>query len=187
MDLKDIVAVTGLSGLYKAAAKRHDGMIITSLETGKTTFAPARTHMFTPLDTITIYVEGNDTIELLKVFAEMKKQEKENPVVDAKADNQDLKTYFKKVLPNYDEEKVYFSDIKKILKWYALLDSKGMIDTEVTKPEEAKAEETTEEKPAAKKAEKPKDAPKVAAPKATKATGAKSAVSKLTNQSKRGG
>jgi hypothetical protein len=186
MDLKDIVAVTGLSGLYKAAAKRADGMIITSLETGKTTFASARVHMFTPLDTITVYIEGNDTIELLKIFAEMKKQEKTNPVVDAKADNLELKTYFKKVLPNYDEEKVYFSDIKKMLKWYTLLDSKGLIDTEVTKAEEVKAEEATEEK-AAKKADKPKESPKVAAPKATKATGAKSAVSKLTNQSKRGG
>jgi hypothetical protein len=186
MDLKDIVAVTGLSGLYKAAAKRADGMIITSLENGKTTFASARVHMFTPLDTITIYTEGNDTTELIKVFAEMKKQEKENPVVDAKVDNLELKTYFKKVLPNYDEEKVYFSDIKKLLKWYVLLDSKGLIDTEITKAEDVKVEETTEEKPAAKKAEKPKEAPKVAAPKATKATGAKSAVSKLTNQSKRG-
>jgi hypothetical protein len=129
MDLKDIVAVTGLSGLYKSAAKRNDGMIITSLETGKTTFASARVHMFTPLDTITVYVENNDTTELIKIFAEMKKQEKSNPVPDAKADNPTLKAYFKKILPNYDEEKVYFSDIVKIVKWYRLLDSKGMIDT----------------------------------------------------------
>lgn len=185
MDLKDIVAVTGLSGLYKVAARRNDGMIISSLENGKTTFASARVHMFTPVDTITMYVEGNDTIELLKVFAEMKKQEKENPVADPKSDKPVLKEYFKKILPNYDEEKVYFSDIQKVLKWYLLLDSKGMIDTEVEKKEEAPATEEKETKKEP-KATQPKEAPKVAAPKATKATGAKSAVQKLTNQSKRG-
>jgi spore coat protein CotF len=189
MDLKDIVAVTGLSGLYKSAAKRNDGMIITSLETGKTTFASARVHMFTPLDTITVYIENNDTIELVKILAEMKKQEKDNPVPDAKADNPALKTYFKKILPNYDEEKVYFSDIVKIVKWYKLLDSKGLVDTVVETPkEEAKEEDkhATESKPKSKEAAPPKtSAPKAASAKAP--TGAKSTVQKLTNQSKRGG
>jgi spore coat protein CotF len=191
MDLKDIVAVTGLSGLYKSAAKRNDGMIITSLETGKTTFASARVHMFTPLDTITVYIENNDTIELVKILAEMKKQEKTNAVPDSKADNPTLKTYFKKVLPNYDEEKVYFSDISKILKWYKLLDSKGLVDTNVEKPKEEEVKEeaqhAAEAKPKSKEAAPPKKAgtPKAASSKAP--TGAKSTVQKLTNQSKRGG
>jgi hypothetical protein len=189
MDLKDIVAVTGLSGLYKSAAKRNDGMIITSLETGKTTFASARVHMFTPLDTITVYVENNDTTELIKIFAEMKKQEKSNPVPDAKADNPTLKAYFKKILPNYDEEKVYFSDIVKIVKWYRLLDSKGMIDTkaEVSKEETKEEEKTAAESKSKPTETKPKKSatPKVASAKAP--AGAKSTVQKLTNQSKRGG
>jgi len=190
MDLKDIVAVSGLSGLYKSAAQRTDGMIITSLENGKTTFASARVHMFTPLDSITVFIEGNETIELEKVFSEMKKQEKENPVADAKADNQALKEYFKKILPNYDEEKVYFSDIKKIIKWYQLLDAKGIInlDKKADKAEEkAEGEEGKKEtKKATPKAKAAKDAPKTTTPKATKAPGAKSTVQKLTNQSKRG-
>jgi spore coat protein CotF len=189
MDLKDIVAVTGLSGLYKSAAKRNDGMIITSLENGKTTFASARVHMFTPLDTITVYVENNDTTELIKILAEMKKQEKSNPLPDAKADNPTLKTYFKKILPNYDEEKVYFSDIIKIIKWYRLLDAKGLVDT---KAEATKEETKDEEKHAADTKPKAGDAaPKKASTRkaaSTKApTGAKSTVQKLTNQSKRGG
>lgn len=185
MDLKDIVAVTGLGGLYKVAARRNDGMIISSLETGKTTFAAARTHLFTPLDTITMYIEGNDTIELIKVLAEMKKQEVENPVLDAKADKVELKNYFKKILPNYDEEKVYFSDIQKVLKWYVQLNAKGLIDTNIEDKTES-TDASTEEAKKETKTMQPKEAPKVVAPKNTKATGAKSAVQKLTNQSKRG-
>lgn len=128
MNLKDIVAVTGLSGLYKIAAKRPDGMIITSLETGKTTFASSRIHMFTPLDSITIYLENNDTVELPKVMAEIKKQQGENPVPAPKSDASALRAFFKRILPNHDEEKVYISDIVKIIRWFRLLDDKGLIE-----------------------------------------------------------
>jgi hypothetical protein len=189
MDLKDIVAVTGLSGLYKSAAKRNDGMIITSLETGKTTFASARIHMFTPLNTITVYLVNNNSIELTKVLAEMKKQERENPAPEVKSDNLTLKTYFKKILPDYDEERVYTSDIVKIIKWYKILDSKGLIDTTSdTSGEEVKAEEKPTPENQSKTKENNPSQPalsKSATPKAPSA--AKSTVQKLTNQSKRGG
>lgn len=138
MNLKDIVAVTGLSGLYKVVAKRHDGMIITSLETGKTTFASSRIHLFTPLDSITVYLENNDTVELPKVMVEIKKQESENPLPSPKADAPALRAFFRKILPNHDEEKVYISDIIKIVRWFRLLEEKGLIDLE---PEDSRSEQ----------------------------------------------
>lgn len=187
MNLKDIVSISGLSGLFKVEAKRNDGMIVSSLETEKTTFIAVRKHVFTPLDSITVYLKNDDTIELIKVFMSMKEQENEIPVIDSKSDNIDLQTYFKKILPLYDEEKVYFSDIKKILKWYKALNEKNLIDTQL--PEVEKAETSQETEPAA-KAEAPKESKKeskIVKQKPPKASGAQSVVKKLTNQSKRGG
>src|SRR5688572_12236605 len=143
MELKDIVSISGMSGLFEVVTKRTDGMIVKGFEDGKSQFISSRVHIFTPLDAITIYTGDKDTTELYKVLLEMKKQEKKSPVVDANADGSVLKSYFQKVLPDYNEEKVYVSDIKKVIKWYQLLDKHKLVNEETLLPK-AKEEDKNE-------------------------------------------
>lgn len=176
MDLKEIVAISGMGGLFKVVAKRGDGLIVQGFDEDRAKFVPNRLHVFTPLDGITLYT-NEDNIELSKVLLEMKKQEGKNAPVDSKASNDQHKDYFRKIVADFDEERVYVSDIKKVIKWFHLLNTHGLIVEEPAKAdkpakEEAAAEEATtkkskgkekekaapaEEKPKAKKAAKPKE------------------------------
>ena len=163
MKLTDILAISGKPGLYQISANRDNGLIANALGSDAKSFYSSRTHMFTPLENITIYTE-TDTIELLEVFKRMKADEK--AIVSANANNDDLRTYFTKLVPDHDQEKVYVSDIKKIVKWYETLNKFGFLKEEKVKEEkeskEAKAGTTTA------KSAVPKAAAKKAAP-ATKA------------------
>jgi hypothetical protein len=95
---------------------------------GKSQFISGRTHMFSTLDNITIYTT-DEPIALKEVLAEMKKQFAKNPPVASNASEEDdLKKYFGSIIPAYDTEKVYVSDMKKLVKWYAILDSNKLID-----------------------------------------------------------
>jgi len=162
MDLKEIVAISGMGGLFKVVAKRGDGLIVSGFEEDRPKFVPNRLHVFTPLDGITLYTH-TDNIELSKVLLEMKKQAETDKPVDGKESNEAHKEYFRKIVPDFDEERVYISDIRKVVKWYHQLDAKDLI-------KETPKEETKEEKPAAETKEtdtakeKPKKATKVEKP-----------------------
>ncbi|MEI6312683.1 MAG: DUF5606 domain-containing protein [Bacteroidota bacterium] len=178
MDLKDIMAISGLPGLYKVVANRTDGIIVEGLHDKAKKFVSSRQHMFTPLENITIYTT-EDSVELKEVFSNMKKDEKSNTVPDVKkSDEATLRKYMKSVLANYDEEKVYASDIKKLIKWYVLLDEHkliSVIDPNAAKADEAASESKTEEAVASTeevKEEKPKKktTKKAAATETTEAT-----------------
>ena len=147
MDLSEIVAIPGMPGLFKIAGRRNDGLIVTSLADDKTQFVSGRTNLFTTLDNITIYT-NEDPIVLKEVLASIKKTGAAAP--DGK-DDKALKTWMGKVLPAYDKEKVHVSDMKKLAKWYNILDGKNLI-------EELTAEKTAEE--AAENTEAKKDLPK---------------------------
>jgi hypothetical protein len=146
MRFRDITSITGMGGLFKMESHKPSGLIVTSLTEGWTKFVSNREHLFSPLDNISIYT-ANDTVELLDVLLKAYEQKTSNPTVDAKSDNAALSAYFEKVLPEYDREKVHISDIKKFIKWFQILDEKGILATEVEEKanEEAaaKAEETT--------------------------------------------
>jgi hypothetical protein len=129
MDLKDIIAITGLGGLYKLESQRSNGVIVKELGGEQGRFIPTRTHDFTLLDNITIYDDG-DGLPLVDVFIEMKKKEAEVTVPDSKADDAALRAYLEKVIPNYDKEKVYVSDMRKLVKWYRMLDGLKLVDTQ---------------------------------------------------------
>lgn len=135
-----------MGGLFKMESHKPSGLIVTSLTEGWTKFVSNREHLFSPLDNISIYT-ANDTVELLDVMLKAYEQKTNNPPVDAKSDNATLSAYFEKVLPEYDREKVHISDIKKFIKWFQILDEKGILATEIeekAKEEEAaKTEETT--------------------------------------------
>ncbi len=144
MRFREITAITGLGGLYKMESQKASGLIVTSLTEGWTKFVSNREHLFSPLENIAIYTD-DDTMELLEVMLLAYAQKDTNPPVDTKADNDTISAYFAKVLPQYDREKVHISDIKKFIKWFSILDEKGVLKTELEEKEKAAAEAKTEE------------------------------------------
>ncbi len=138
MEFKEIIAVTGVSGLKKLIANRNDGLILCELDGTNKKFYSNRQHMFSPLDNISIYTE-DDTIPLLDVFIEMKNQVSTTPVVSSNASNDELRAYLGKIVPTFDRERVNVSDIKKLVKWYALLENLDVFK----KPAEGEESKTT--------------------------------------------
>ncbi|MFN0276234.1 MAG: DUF5606 domain-containing protein [Chitinophagales bacterium] len=130
MLIKDIVAISGMQGLYKSETQKVNGMIVTSLTEGWTKFVSSRQNLFSPLENISIYTDA-DSIQLADVLLEVHKQKDTNPLVDAKAKNEEVRAWFLKIVPNHDVEKVYISDIKKLIKWYEILAEKGVIENEL--------------------------------------------------------
>jgi hypothetical protein len=145
MLIKDIVAISGMQGLYKSETQKVNGMIVTSLTEGWTKFVSNRQNLFSPLENISVYTDA-DTILLADVLLEVHKQKDTNPPVNPKAKNEDIRAWFLKIVPNHDIEKVYISDIKKLIKWYEILEEKGVIENEMKDREDAKKEETDEAK-----------------------------------------
>ncbi|MFK7983385.1 MAG: DUF5606 domain-containing protein [Saprospiraceae bacterium] len=144
MSLEKLVVVGGISGVHRVAANRSNGLIIEDLDTGKKRFAPSRKHQFTPLESITIYTDDdNETLELSKVFQNMFVKLADTPLVTHNATNEALKAYFAEIIPNYDRDRVYIGDMKKMVKWFKFLNDRSLI----TLIEEKKEEETTEKEP----------------------------------------
>jgi len=118
MNLQGIVAVSGKPGLWKALTQNKTGFILESLDEKKTKLvANISTAKLASLDEITIFGDDED-IRLKDVFERMKTAAN---VPDAKADGNKLRTFFREVAPGHDEEKVYASDMKKIVNWFAIL------------------------------------------------------------------
>lgn len=158
MDYKEIVSVTGIGGLYQLLTSKSDGAIVRNISDKTTKFISARLHNVTPLESIEVYTTG-DNVRLHEVFQKMKEAEGSTPAPsDAKkADNNAIKSYFDKVFPDFDQDRVYVSDMKKMLKWYHmlkendLLNFESMAEDEAVEAETAEAEPVAEEKPATKK------------------------------------
>ncbi len=138
MSLQTVLAVSGLPGLFRMIANRNNGLLVEDLVSKKVHFASARKHNFTPLETIAIYTI-EDSTPLFEVFKKMKEEYENNPPVDSKASSTDLRTYFKTILPDYDEYKVSDKDIRKVIKWYDLLKDQNMLD--FSEEEEGNSEE----------------------------------------------
>ena len=146
MSLEKLVVVGGISGVHRVAANRSNGLIIEDLDTGKKRFAPSRKHQFTPLESITIYTDDDDeTLELSKVFQNMFAKLADTPLVAHNAANEDLKAYFAEIIPNYDRDRVYIGDMKKMVKWFKFLNDRSLITLEEEKVETETSEETTTE------------------------------------------
>lgn len=160
MKFKEIVSVSGLSGLKKIIGQRVDGLILADLDDTNRRFFSNRINMFSPLENISIYTE-DDSVPLLDVFIEMKNQLETNPPIEANSTPDALRAYLEKILPAFDHDKVQISDIKKLIKWFHLLLPLEVIVAEVTTTETESAEIETaaetvveEAKPAKKKAKK---------------------------------
>ncbi len=119
MDYNRLVSVTGLGGLYELMSSKSDGGIVKSLEDKSTKFVSTRLHNFSHLESIEVFTTKEDNVNLADVFIAMKNSAEAIP--DGKADAKAIKAYFEKVYPDMDFERVYGSDMKKMVKWFALL------------------------------------------------------------------
>lgn len=136
MVLKDILAISGEQGLFKFIAQGKNAIIVEHLETGKrsSTFSSAKV---SSLEDISVFTDNEDLL-LGKVFDKIYEKESGGPSIDAKSSPDILKKYFETVVPDYSRERVYVSDIKKIILWYNLLHKKNMLikeEPEATKPD----------------------------------------------------
>src|SRR4051812_12109718 len=102
MVYREIVAVTGLPGLFQLLATKSDGAIVRNLADQSTKFISARLHNVTPLESIEVYTTG-DNVRLHNVFQKMKDNEGSIKIIDGKADNNSVKGYFKSIFPDFDE------------------------------------------------------------------------------------
>jgi hypothetical protein len=164
MNLKDILSISGEHGLFRFIAQGRNAIIVEHLETKKrkTAFASAKV---SSLDDISIFTEKED-LPLSKVFDKIYEKENGGPAIDAKAEGNEVKEYFEKVVPEYDKDRVYVSDMKKVLMWYNTLHSLGLLLKDEPETPENKSSETEEDKDAEIIA-KPEPRQKVKAPKNT--------------------
>jgi hypothetical protein len=163
MDLSGIISVSGMGGLFKVLTQTRNGLMIESLLDGKK--QPVfSSHKISALEDISIYGMQDD-IPLKEVFKAIKDS---NTTSFPESKDSDAKFIeaFAKMLPNYDADRVYVSDMKKVLTWYQLLESKGMLETtEDSDTSETSSKAADKTKTTAK--QKPKEAVKTSAPKAS--------------------
>lgn len=132
MDYNKIVSVTGLPGLYELLSSKSDGAVVRSIEDNTTKFVSSRQHNFSHLESIEVFTTKENT-NLSELFNAMKNSKEKLP--DAKAENKSLKSYFEKVYPDLDFERVYASDMKKMVKWFEILE-KNKIEIKIKSAEE---------------------------------------------------
>lgn len=179
MEFSKIVSVLGQPGLFETLNARGDGLIVRSLDGGKAHFVSARNAGFSLLENISIYTmtDAEPLKEVFKIIAE-KKIKLPDP---KKADKAALSNFFKEVLPEYDEDQVYTSDIKKVIKWYKILEEKKIIE-EIMKPSDKEKDDKSDDKP---KKEKKLEAEKESKPKSkAKAKSTKKAATKSPTKKK---
>jgi hypothetical protein len=121
MNLKDFIAIKGKGDLYRVLAKTPKGIIVEALNEIKTKFKVEPNLSVLLLYDITIFSNDNKDLFLRDVFKNTFRKDGIKVPVNYKDDTFKLKEYFREIAPNYDEEKVYISDIKKIIKWYTIL------------------------------------------------------------------
>lgn len=157
MNLEKILAISGKPGLYVLKVQTRTGFVAESLLDGKKITVNLKSNV-SLLSEISIYThEGEKPLaEIMQTIAD---KENKGQALSHKEDNAKLMAYFKEVLPDYDEERVYPSDIKKVLNWYNMLQAKGLVVDEAPASEEvvaeaAETEEAVAEKPKKAKAKK---------------------------------
>src|ERR1035437_7170552 len=128
MNLKDILAISGYSGLFRFVSQGRNGVIVEGLVDKKRMNATASARV-SALEDIAIYTSDKE-IPLKEVLKRIFQKEDGKPTIDPKSPNDKLKKYFEEVVPEYDREKVYVSDMKKLFGWYNILLSQNMIDLE---------------------------------------------------------
>jgi hypothetical protein len=157
MNLKDIASISGKPGLFKVVKPTRTGVILETIDEQKSRVVANANNRVSLLQEISIYTTGNEaSIPLEKVFSQIYEKYKKSLKVDAKSDPSVLKSFLGEIVPDYDTERVYNSDIKKLVAWYHLLAS-HLPEVFTTEAEEDKpAEKQGKESATEPKAEKTK-------------------------------
>jgi hypothetical protein len=142
IQLKDILAISGKGGLYKFIAQARNGIVVESLEENKRHVAPA-TARVSSLEDIAIFTLDEE-VPLADIFYMIHEKSDGKETVSHKASADELKKQFKELVPEYDEERVYVSDIKKVFQWYNLLHKHELLEL-VDKEEEEEKEQAEDE------------------------------------------
>ncbi len=156
MDLKEIATVSGKSGLFKVFKPTKTGLILETLDEKKAKVITSIYHRVSVLDEISIFTtDGDGSIPLEQVFKTIHQEYRDDTGVTPKSDPQELKSFLKSIVPNYDPERVYVSDIKKLVSWYGILhqfqpeffhDKKTNKESNLKEPK-SKAKPKTKKKP----------------------------------------
>ena len=135
MEYNKLISVSGMSGLFELLTSKSDGAIARSLENNTTQFISSRAHQFSHLESIEVFTT-HDNVFLAEIFIEMGKSKEKLP--DEK-DPKATQAYFKKVYPKMDFERVYPSDMKKMVKWFGILKANN-IEMKLTEEPEDETE-----------------------------------------------
>ena len=144
MNLEKILAISGKPGLYVLKVQTRSGFVAESLADGKKITVNLKSNV-SLLSEISIYTYDGEK-PLAEIMNNITKKEKNGPTISHKEDNATLLAYFREILTDFDEDRVYPSDIKKILNWYNILQAKGLVSDELPKEEEETVEATEEAK-----------------------------------------
>ena len=123
MDLTGIISINGMSGLYKIVANSKNGVIVESL-TEKKRFPVFGTSKISALEDISMFTETGDK-RISEIMKSVFEKEKGGKAIDHKADDKAVEAYFSEILPDYDKERVYVSNMRKLFSWYNLLQETG--------------------------------------------------------------
>jgi hypothetical protein len=143
MNLKDILSISGESGLFRFVAQGRNAIIVEHLETKKrkTAFGSAKV---SSLEEISLFTEKED-LPLGKIFDLIFEKESGGPTIDSKSDAVKLKAWFEELVPEYDKDRVYVSDMKKVVVWYNILQKLGHLVKDEPEGEKSKEKEAVSE------------------------------------------
>lgn len=145
MEFKDVAAVSGKSGLFKIVKPTRNGVILETMDDKKSRMVSGMDARVSVLDEISIYTNTKDgSVPLKEVMIKIYKEFQDDPGIDTKSSPEELKAFLKHILPDFDETRVYNSDIKKLITWYKTLCSQAPELLKVEKKKEKKSEKSKE-------------------------------------------
>jgi len=140
MEYSKLISITGMTGLFELVGSKTDGAIVKSLDDKITKFVSSRVHNFSHLESIEVYTV-RDNVNLVEVFQAMKQSSEALP---SDKDAAAVKAYFLKVYADIDFDRVYASDMKKMIKWFAILQANEIVPVLTEVAEDAPEEKETE-------------------------------------------
>ncbi len=152
MDLTEIMSISGKPGLYKMISQTKNGMLVESMLDQKR-FPVFAHEKISSLEEISIFTE-NDDLPLKDIFKKINELLEGGKALSHKSSPEELKEFFEDAVPDYDKERVYVSDIKKVIQWYNLLHEKDMLDFTEDEEDKEESKEAETDKPEENKEEK---------------------------------
>lgn len=132
MTIDEILAVSGMPGLYKMVANRPNGLIVEHLNDGRRKFCSSRQHQFTPLGSIAIYTDI-DSVPLVDVLRSIHQKAADHPIP---SDRSEQMTWFAHIVPDYNRDRVHDYEVSKLIKWYRFLDEMQLLASVLSDEEE---------------------------------------------------